>query len=310
MNFTAGLHQSHGRIVFYGLEIPVRLLETNKFVYSDNCDHEYSNNTKKNTYKFCPECGTKRMELQIVRPELYITLKNRLIRARVQNPISNDTEIKYYAVMEWYPGDVKIIPSNITKMPAKMDEFRDLMENLGVWKQKRFGLYTLEDPVPLTDFYKNDYLKNTKYSKPAIFVDPDINNEKKTKEEELISELNKQAQINDEEMTEMDKTVAPDLIPKPKKSSEKSIKKSENKNNSQQNNTKQKSENITGTKKNNIYLVDSDNSETNQSDTDTDTNNANVDTNNANVDTNVLEKNKSGRTKFSFSTKNIKTGKK
>lgn len=199
----------HGRIVFFGIEIPVSILEHTRIIYSDNCIHKYSNNSKKKEYKFCSECGTKRFMIVIERPELYKKYENRIIFAKVVDPDGQEHK-KYYIVLEWYEGDVKICYGNLLKQPALYDDFKMQLEEDGIWKQKWFGLYTLENPQPTQAFYKNLYIKNnvdSQYCKLAIYVDPKINSESKTKEEELVDAITRKAEQDDKLFSKLDKTL-------------------------------------------------------------------------------------------------------
>lgn len=204
------LVRTHGRITFIGLEVPMRLLITEKVIYSDLCEHKYVNNSKMNTYRYCKDCGAKRFNLMKIKHDLYITLEKQLIFAQVIDPISGNEHHKAYIVMEWYDGCYKIIPSNFTKMPERHDEFKNLMESLGIWKQKRFGIFTLENPSPTEAFYKNESIRKVQYGKPAAYIDTEINDEKKTKDEELIDNIKAKAKKEEEEIEALDKTLPAD----------------------------------------------------------------------------------------------------
>jgi hypothetical protein len=100
--------------------------------------------------------------------------------------------------MQWYDSDHKIDTNFLETEADLVQDFKVEMKKLGLWKLKRFGLYTLQNAVPTTAFYKNESIRRGTCAKPAIFVDPNINVEEK---KDIIEKL----KVKNPKKTEQDK---------------------------------------------------------------------------------------------------------
>jgi len=174
------MNVNHGKIAFFGIEVPINRLRTTNLEFRDECGHNHLNNVKKKEYKFCEECGEKRYYINMEFTDLYRDIENKLLLALVED-VSTDgnTEKKYYCVMQWFDSDHKIDTNFLESEAELMADFKAEMKKLDLWKLKRFGLYTLQNVVPTTAFYKNENIRRGTCAKPAIFVDAKINDVEK-----------------------------------------------------------------------------------------------------------------------------------
>ena len=79
------MNEAHGRITFWGLEIPTKLIRNIKLTFRDRCDHTHVDNKKKRKYKFCEECGKQRFFINQTPTELSEKLEDRLIYSLIED---------------------------------------------------------------------------------------------------------------------------------------------------------------------------------------------------------------------------------
>ena len=163
------LNRPHGKMTFYGIEIPSDVLYRVNKIYQDRCGHPHILNSKKAKYDFCEKCGAIRCFIENKLTEIGERLNDRLVYVELEDA-KGEIIKKHYAVMEYYEGFVKLDFAATQSNPDKKNQFKALIKDLHLWRSSHYGLYCFDNVTPTTAFYKNSSLRNLKYATSPLAI--------------------------------------------------------------------------------------------------------------------------------------------